>query len=214
MCIIISKRMVYMEENNMKFDRNDIIELLSLSPRRFEHVLGTERCAIELAQRHYPDIDLQKVSFSALLHDMTKEYSVEEHIQSAKRFGIEFSNDELLSPKLLHSKTASYICRFDLKLDDDICDAVFYHTTGRPEMKPLEEILYFADYIEDTRKDVECITLRESYFKLLNETSSALALNKSLVLSFNRTIYNLMQKGHIIDKNTIEARNFYLLKTL
>ena len=112
-------------------ERSEILKLLSLSPRRYEHTLGTVRAAVELAKAHHPHLDMEKVSFSALLHDMTKEYSLEDHIFVARRFGIEFTDEELSSPKLLHSKTASYICRYELKLDSDICDAVFYHTTGR-----------------------------------------------------------------------------------
>ena len=195
------------------YSRDDILNLLSLSPRRFEHTLGTERAALELAKLHHPDIDMEKVSFSALLHDMTKEYSLEDHIAVAKKFGIEFSPEEIRTPKLLHSKTASYICRYDLKLSEDVCDAVFFHTTGKKEMLPLEEILYFADYIEDTRKDEECIELRKNYLELLEEYEPRLALDKALVLSFNRTISGLMKKDQLIDKNTIDARNYYLSRT-
>lgn len=205
--------MVCMEVQVM-LERNDILKLLSLSPRRYEHTLGTEKAALELAKIHHPHIDMRKVSFSALLHDMTKEYTLEEHIAVAKRFGIEFSSEQLSTPKLLHSKTASYICRYELNLPDDVCDAVFYHTTGRVSMNPLEEILYFADYIEDTRKDEECIALRESYFELLKTNTARCAFDKALVLSFNQTITGLMKKNHLIDKNTVEARNYYLSKSL
>lgn len=197
----------------MDYQRDDIIKLLSLSPRRFEHTLGTEKAALELAQVHHPDIDMTKVSFCALLHDLTKEYSVEEHIAVAKKFGITFSDTELSSPKLLHSKTASFICRYELKLPDDLCDAVFYHTTGRMNMNPLEEIVYFADYIEETRKDAECIALREEYLNLMQSNPPRRALDKALVLSFNRTICGLMEKNNIIDKNTVDARNYYLSKS-
>ena len=198
---------------SLKYERNDIINLLSLSPRRFEHTLGTERAALELAKIHHPDIDMKKVSFCALLHDLTKEYSHEKHIETAKRFGINFTEDQLSSPKLLHSKTASYICRYELKLPDDVCDAIYYHTTGRMNMNPLEEIIYFADYIEDTRKDEECIALRNDYLELMKNNPARMALDKALVLSFNRTIAGLMKKNNLIDENTICARNYYLLKS-
>jgi nicotinate-nucleotide adenylyltransferase len=203
-----------MEGINVNYTRNDILKLLSLSPRRYEHTLGTEKCALELARTHHPEIDPEKVSFCALLHDMTKEYSIDEHIKTALQYGISFEKNDLASPKLLHSKTASYICRYELKLDDDMCDAVFYHTTGRPAMTPLEEIIYLADYIEETRKDSECILLRKQYFELLAENSPRIALDKTLILSFDRTIYNLLEKGYLVDKNTIDARNYYVSKTL
>ena len=197
----------------ISMERAEILKMLCLSPRRYEHTLGTERAAVELAKVHHPHIDLEKVRFSALLHDMTKEYSLEDHISVAKRFGIEFTDKELSTPKLLHSKTASYIARYELKLPDDVCNAVFYHTTGRMKMEPLEEIIYFADYIEDTRKDEECIALRESYLNLMKNNEPRKAFDKALVLSFERTILNLIKKEFLIDKNTIDARNYYLEKT-
>jgi nicotinate-nucleotide adenylyltransferase len=201
-------------EFNCQLCRNDILKMLSLSQRRFEHTLGTERAALELARIHHPELDVRMVSFAALFHDMTKEYSVEEHIEVANRHGIVFTEEELSSPKLLHSKTASYICRYELNLDDDICDAVYYHTTGRIKMSPLEEIVYFADYIEDTRTDEECVALRNSYFELLKKYDARMAFDKALVLSFDRTIINLMKKGYLIDKNTLDARNYYLSRTI
>ncbi len=197
----------------MNVTRDDILKMLSLSPKRYEHTLGTEKAALSLAKTHYPEIDMNKVSFSALIHDMTKEFTVEEHIATASRFGIEFSDSQLLSPKLLHSKTASYICRYELKLPDDVCDAVFYHTTGRPGMTALEKILYFADYIEENRTDDECVSLRNNYLSFMEEFEGEIAFNKALVLSFDRTICNLMKKGQLIDKNTVDARNYYLKKT-
>ncbi|MBE6647888.1 MAG: HD domain-containing protein [Ruminococcaceae bacterium] len=197
----------------MNITRDDILNLLVLSPKRFKHTLGTEKAALELARLHHPDLDVEKVAFSALLHDMTKEYSVEQHIAAAEKFGVSFSDVDILSPKLLHSKTASLISRFELKLPDDVCDAILYHTTGRIAMTPLEEVLYFADYIEENRVDDECVSLRESYKSFLNQFDPRVALDKSLVLSFDRTIGNLMKKSHIIDKNTVEARNYYLKKT-
>ena len=81
-------------------------------------------------------------------------------------------------------------------------------------MSPLEEIIYFADYIEENRTDDECVSLRNSYLELLEKNEARLALDKALVLSFNRTVNNLIRKDQIIDHNTIDARNYYLNKSL
>ncbi len=37
-------------------------------------------------------------------------------------------------------------------MDDDVYEAIMYHTTGRQDMKLLEKIVYLADYIEPTRE--------------------------------------------------------------
>jgi len=203
-----------MEEDKMSIKREDILKLLSVSSKRYIHILGTEKAAIELARIHHPNLDLYSVSTAALLHDLTKEYTFEEHLTVAERYNVVLEEKYISVPKLLHANTASLICRYELKLSDEICDAVFYHTTGKPCMSALEEIIYFADYIEENRTDDECVSLRNSYFELLEKHEPRLALDKALVLSFNRTINNLLRKDQIIDHNIIDARNYYLNKSL
>ncbi len=196
----------------MRIDRDYILGLLKVSEKRYTHILGTEKASLKLAEIHHPEIDKYAVSAAALLHDLTKEYSVDEHLQVAKKHGVILEEKYLSTPKLLHANTASIICRYELGLSDEICDAVYYHTTGRKEMSPLEEIVYFADYIEENRVDEECVGLRNSYLSFLEQYSPRTALDKALVLSFNRTILNLIKKEQVIDKNTVDARNYYLNK--
>ena len=78
-------------------------------------------------------------------------------------------------------------------------------------MSPLECVIYFADYIEDTRTFPACIRLREYYEKqyaaLKDQTR---ALNKALVRSFDITIRDLLSEGKTVDPNTVSARNHYL----
>ena len=45
-----------------------------------------------------------------------------------------------------------YLAKTNYEVDDEeILSAIAYHTTGRPNMTILEEILYVADYIEPER---------------------------------------------------------------
>ena len=45
--------------------------------------------------------------------------------------------------------------------DEDILNAIRYHTTGRAEMSKLEKIIYIADMIEPNRKFDGVEALRE-----------------------------------------------------
>ena len=64
---------------------------------------------------------------------------------------------------LAHSKIAAIIMKRDYGIEDeDIINAVSYHTTGRPGMSLLEKIIYIADAIEPNRNYPGVDALRES----------------------------------------------------
>ena len=56
-------------------------------------------------------------------------------------------------PYLLHARVGSYLAKKEYKIEDpEILSAILYHTTGRPGMTLLEQIIFTADYIEPGRK--------------------------------------------------------------
>ena len=55
--------------------------------------------------------------------------------------------------------------------DEEILNAILYHTTGKPEMTTLEKILYVADYMEPRRnKAPDLARIRLLAFQDLDET--------------------------------------------
>lgn len=187
--------------------RND----LCLSEKRMAHTMGVVRASLMLAQRHFPDLPAEWVEIAALMHDYTKEYTVDRQLALCAKYGISLSEEEKAMPKLLHGRTAAEIARDVYGLNDEICSAIRWHTTGRPAMSPLETILYFADYIEDTRTFPECVKLRSYYEKQYAKKPGSLqALYKGLAKSFDVTIRDLLASKKLIDRMTVEARNYYL----
>ena len=185
-------------------DVNLILSSMKLSERRLKHTLGVAEAAKELAKTHFPALDLKQVELAALMHDYTKEYPPEKQFELCERYGIELTESERLTPKLLHAKTAAMIA-------SDVCSAIHWHTTGRPNMTPFEIVIYLADYIEEFREDPDCIKLREFYKKALSkERDKSVALTKTLVRSFDTTIKHLLSGQQLIDQMTMEARNFYI----
>ena len=62
------------------------------------------------------------------------------------------SNFEINHPYLLHGKVGAYIAKTKFDIDDEeILQAITWHTTGRPNMSLLEKIIFVADYIEPAR---------------------------------------------------------------
>ena len=66
-------------------------------------------------------------------------------------------------PDLLHGPIAAAIMEHELGItDEDILNAVRYHTTGRPGMSRLEKIIYMADLVEENRAFEGVEALREA----------------------------------------------------
>ena len=196
-------------------DANRILSSIKVSERRLKHTMGVAVCAKELAKTHFPQLDLNMVELAALMHDYTKEYSVEKQFELCEQYHIEITEEERLTPKLLHSKTAAAIAAHHFGLPNDACSAIYYHTTGRPNMKPFEIVIYLADYIEETRTFADCVELRRYFYDNIGKAHSyedkLEVLRSTLVLSFDMTIKNLLDEGKVVDFYTMSARNYLII---
>ena len=136
-----------------------------VSEKRFNHTLGVEREAYNLGMIFMPE-KAEKLKLTGLLHDITKDFKTEKHLELCKEYGINIDMDNLV-PKLLHSKTG---CEFAYRtfgkevVDEEVYQGILYHTTGRENMTQFEAIIYLADYIADTRTFEDCIKLREYFY--------------------------------------------------
>ena len=183
--------------------------------KRFLHTLGVEKEAYNLGKIFIPDKS-KKLQLTGLLHDITKDFKVEKQLELCNEYGI-FVDLENMVPKLLHSKTG---CEFSRRLfgsdvvDDEIYNGILYHTTGRENMSLFEAIIYLADYIEETRSFEDCVKLREYFYCNINKANNYIekieVLRKTMILSFDFTIKNLIDEGKRIDKDTINARNYFV----
>lgn len=192
-----------------------------MSEKRAKHVLGVERMAARLGSLFTPDPEsILMLRGAALLHDITKELSVEEHAAILRAHGAEPTECDLRSPKTLHARTAALIIpeRFPRFADPQLLSAIRWHTTGREGMTVYDKIIYFADYIDDTRIYPSCVHLREQFFGAAPEKMSPeekmLHFDRLLVLSFDMTLRELISDGLLISPDTIAARNSILLDVI
>ncbi len=122
-----------------------------LDQKRFEHTKGVEYTAASLAFVY--ETDLEKALYAGLLHDCAKGMSDEKKLSSCEKYGLEISSVERENPGLLHAKLGAYLAEHEYEvIDEDILNAIRFHTTGRPGMSILEKIVFVADYIEPNRK--------------------------------------------------------------
>ncbi len=176
------------------------IALSYLKPKRMPHVLGTEAEAVRLAQQYGADVTEARIA--ALLHDCTKKLDLPAQLALCEHYGIELDELERRALKLLHSKTGAAVARDVFGVSDEIYSAIWWHTTGKPDMSLLEKIIYLADYIEPTRDFPGVEELRKTV---------RADLDAGLLMGLNMTIREMEEMGNPIHKNTREARD-YLLK--
>ena len=176
------------------------IALSYLKPKRMPHVLGTEREAVRLAERYGADVT--KARIAALLHDCTKKLDMDEQLALCKKYHIPLDELERKALKLLHSKTGAAIARDVFAVDDDVYNAIMYHTTGKPDMTLLEKIIYLADYIEPTRDFPGVEALRRTVYE---------DLDRGLLMGLTMTIDEMEEMGNPVHHMTRDARD-YLMK--
>ena len=186
-----------------------------LKPKRYLHTLAVEEEAARLGELFLPD-RINALRAAALLHDITKRDDLEKQLQYCSEFGIIYDVLEKSSPKLFHAKTAAELARRDFAefVDDEIISGIRWHTTGREQMTAFESIVYLADYIEKTRTFPDCVELRRYFWDGVAEPGADVAehFKKTMVLSFDMTIRNLIEENAPIDRDTVAARNRFILE--
>lgn len=172
-----------------------IIDMLmeDLDQSRLEHTLRVVEEAKRLARRY--DVDIQKATTAALLHDCGKLKDNNNLLKLADDFDIMMTDNK----DLIHAPLGAALAQHKYKIEDeDILNAIKYHTTGRKDMSHLEKIIYIADYIEPNRKFIGVERVRRLAFQDLDE---------SICLAMDQTIVFLVKSNRIISLDTIEARN-------
>lgn len=172
-----------------------------LDAKRYEHTLGVAYTAACMAMRY--DCDMKKAYIAGLLHDCAKCMTHNERLTYCKKHNLEVTEVEKNNPSLLHAKVGADLCmkKYDIE-DEEIANAVRYHTTGRPAMTLIEKIVFIADYLEPHRNDAENLPIvRKQVFEDID-----LALRTILADSL---IY-LKETDKEIDSMTVETYEYYM----
>lgn len=187
---------------HVNLKRLDLPELRACSysmvlNKRVAHIMGAEEEAVRLAKFWGADVELARRA--AILHDCTKYLDLESQLQLCRKYGVELDELELQAVKLLHSKTGACIARYIFGEPEEVYQAIFWHTTGKADMKLLEKILYVADYIEPNRDFDGVERLRKLAYTDLDQT---------LLLGVESTIREMEERGVPVHQNTLKARQW------
>ncbi|MCT4688454.1 bis(5'-nucleosyl)-tetraphosphatase (symmetrical) YqeK [Vallitalea sp.] len=182
-----------------KYDITGIRNLLQkqLSENRYEHTLGVEKTAVSLAEVY--NVDIEKARLAALLHDCAKNLSDDKKLELCNKYNIKVTEEEKKNLDLIHAEIGSVMARYDYEIsDEDILNAITYHTTGKPNMSNLEKIIYISDYIEPGRtkapnldkiRRVVMQDLDKALFMILSDTINYLKTSKKYIVPITMEAY-------------------------
>ncbi len=168
-----------------------------LDEKRYYHSLCVADEAKRLAEKYGGDVEL--CYLAGLLHDITKNASREEHLQIFQTFGIILSDIEAAAEKLWHAMSGSAYIKNVLGVDnEELIDAVRYHTTAKADMSLTAEILYLADFTSRDRDYPDVDVIRG----LVD-----ISLEKALIYALKYTVTDLVEQSRAIHPDTVAAYN-------
>jgi len=185
--------------NNIELIKNKLREMLD--EERYIHSIGVMDCSLKLAD--FYKYSPEKAFLAGLLHDCAKCLPEHELLKNAINSGIVIDNVMLNQKELLHGPAGKYIANkfFDIN-DEEILNAIAFHTTGRPEMGILEKIIYLADIIEPNRNFEGVDYLRKCAFE---------NLDLAVIKAMDSTLRYVLDLNGLIHPLTILARNHLII---
>lgn len=180
-----------------KYDKYKELLKSRLNENRYYHSLCVADEAKRLALKYGGDVE--KCYLAGLLHDITKNASSEEHLKIFSSFGIMLNDIEKKAQKLWHAISGEAYIKYILQIDDnEILDAVRYHTTAKRDMSLTAIILYLADFTSADRdyEDVDVIRQKVN-----------VSLEDALIYALKYSIVDLVQMSRAIHNDTLEAYN-------
>ncbi len=187
--------------------RKKVYEKFSHNPedlKRFDHMEEVVKMALYLKDMYGDkfNIDYEKIKIAGILHDYTKNMSFEEAVEYLKtKINKEELEEAKKAPSVIHSITAYYLVQEELGIsDEEILKAILHHTTGSPNMSPLEELIFVSDAVELTRTYEGVREIRKKVYEDFYE---------GMLYMLEQTLMHLKEKGWYINPKTIETYEYY-----
>ena len=174
----------------------------TLSEYRFHHSKMVAKAAVMLAQKYGADCALAETA--GILHDITKEMSVNNQLQLLEDNDIMLDSVTECNERILHAVSGAAYAEFVLGIKDrDLLNAIRFHTTARAGMSLLEKIIFIADFISEDRTYPDIDIMRQ-------EADKSLEAGMKYALSY--VIRNLVNNGRCVHPDAIDAYNEIIMK--
>lgn len=178
----------------------ELKEVLKNDETRYWHSISVALTAVSLGEVYKADKD--ECLTAGLLHDYCKYMSYDKMLEECERYNVLLSEEDKNADGCIHGFLAAKLCKEKFGINDDIANAIYYHTCGKPNMNILEKIIYIADFIEPLRRfrDKVC-DIRELCFNG--------NIDKAIVKTAEMNLEFLKRQNKYIHTNTIKTLEYY-----
>lgn len=184
----------YIQKNNLYApDKYQQFISKNLPEKRVVHTANVVVCAMQRAKEL--GLDEQKVVLACTLHDCAKYLDY----KTVKGFTL----PEGVPQPVVHAFLGAYVAKEYLGVtDEEVIDAIRYHTSGKAEMTTLSKLVFVADMLEEGRNYDGVEKLRELY-----RTSD---FEKCFIECLKEEFIHLLNKKQYIYQQTVNAFNYYV----
>ncbi|QZX49485.1 nicotinate-nucleotide adenylyltransferase [Mycoplasma sp. E35C] len=184
----------YINENGLYI--TDRLEHFLKTKKRYDHCLRVGNLARRFAQLNYPK-QAQRAYVAGCYHDLAKELDETTMVNYRNNWDRSTHPEpykEGLSYRTLHGYVGAWILKYQFGYkDDELINAVYYHTIKSDNPTPLEKIVYLADKLEYERVNQDI----NRYFKINKAKNLAYKnIDKAFELTQNEVqkYFQLFQK--------------------
>lgn len=171
--------------------------------RRFNHTLGVVSEAERLAPKF--GVDVKKARVTALLHDCAKnldDATGEDFFVLCQKYGVKLDECARNEKALVHAFLGAAVAYKEYGIEDhEVLEAIYYHTTARANMTPLEKLIYIADMTEPGRTIEQAKEIR----RMVEED-----IDEALIYAIGCSIKHVIKKGTLIHPDSIHALNYLI----
>ena len=191
----------YLDEKVTKYIKDNNLYKLSgiekvkgyLTPERWQHTVRVTVMAAENCARF--GIDEKQAITAAAWHDCAKYLTAEN--KELKGFKL----PQGVPKPIVHQYAGAFVAEHIFGIEDEeVLNAIRYHTSGRENMTNLEKLIYLSDMLEEGRSFDGVENLRKKF---------ALGLDEGMLAALEHTIKYIKSAGGEIYPLTLKARKYY-----
>ena len=170
--------------------------------KRYYHSLEVANIALKLNEHLNLKLDETIVYLASILHDCAKLYSKDKLWDILVEFKDILNLESIKNyPSIWHSFAGKKVAKDFYNINDEnILSAIFYHTTGKPNMTTLEKLIFVSDYIEESRTGDYVLVARKACFR---------DLDYGVYIVLKQMIEYLNSNNYDICSLTLDAFNYY-----
>ena len=170
-----------------------------------EHIYRAQEMAAELARLHH--LDEKRALLGTLAHDIARAMKGDQLLTTARELGLPVHPVEERVPVLLHGPVGAELLRqVDGLEDQEIYQAVYWHTTAHADLPEIAKLVFLADKLDPQKAG------RYPYLDQIRELAMH-SLDRAMLEFLTREMASLDEAGSLVHPTSVEVRNALLLKS-